>query len=85
MTEQDLKALKRQYHRAKKEYATTDTVLMRDEAFDRLEDRIRKEDPEWKHLHRTGTRVANKKTERELFCFMPSLDKKYPEKLHTYY
>jgi len=85
LTDKDVAALKRQYLRAKKVYDTTDTVLMSDKEFDRLEDRIRAIDPDWKHLHRTGTRVADKKTEAPLPCFMPSLNKVYPEKVDTYY
>lgn len=81
----DLFSLKRQFLRATRAYYNSDKPIMSDAAFDNLEDRIKKLDPDWKQLHKTGTKVANKKTERELFKFMPSLDKKYPEQLATYY
>ena len=55
------------------------TPIISDAVFDKLEDRIRKAEPNWIHLRKTGARVGDKKTEVELIKFMPSLNKAYPE------
>lgn len=70
---------KRQYLKAKEAYYNSNPI-MTDAEFDKLEDAIKKMDPEWKHLHKTGVAVSNKKTEVDLFHPMPSLSKVYPEK-----
>jgi DNA ligase (NAD+) len=78
VAEANLDAAKRQYIRAKKAYYN-DTPIMNDPAFNRLEDQIRKADPTWSELKKTGVKVVDKKTEVRLERFMPSLDKTYPE------
>jgi NAD-dependent DNA ligase len=73
-----LEARKRQYIKAKTAYYNKRPILT-DAAFDRLEDLIRKMDPDWAELKVTGTAVADKKTEVSLQELMPSLNKAYPE------
>jgi DNA ligase (NAD+) len=87
MNDTDLKALKRQFLRARKVYYNGQggTPLMTDAAFDKLEDRIKAADPTWKHLHKTGTKVEDKKTEVPLVHFMPSLDKMYEDQVPKFY
>lgn len=70
----DLKALKRAYVAAKKEYYGNGNTSLTDAEFDRLEARIRKLEPEWPGLQKTGVSVG-KKTEVKLDKPMPSLDK----------
>lgn len=84
LTDKGLFSLKRQYKRARIAYYN-EAPIMSDEAFDKIEDAIRKVEPDWSELHKTGVKVANKKTERALFHFMPSLNKKYPEQLPSFY
>lgn len=73
-------ARKKLYLQAKRAYyndAGTGKPLMTDAAFDKIEAAIRKEEPTWLHLKKTGAPVA-KKFERELAVPCPSLDKFYP-------
>lgn len=84
MNDKDLTALKRQYKRARTAYYNK-SPIMSDAAFDKVEDRLKRLDPTWAEFDKTGVRVADKKTERPLFCPCPSLNKKYPEQLNTYY
>jgi NAD-dependent DNA ligase len=72
---------KREFLRAREAYYNTKDgrAIMKDEVFDRLEKSIALEDPEWKHLKKTGAPVKGKKFKRELASFMPSLSKFYPE------
>lgn len=51
--------------------------LMSDARFDALEDYIRKIDPDWKELQKTGVLPIHSKV--DLPVFMPSLDKLYPD------
>lgn len=83
MNDKDLLALKRQYKRARVAYYNR-APIMSDAAFNKMEDRIEKLDPTWSELHKTGVRISNKKTERPLFEFMPSLNKRYPDAWHTH-
>lgn len=71
------------YMRARKKYDNDPDgdQLMTDAKFDALEDEIRAVEPDWAELHKTGSDVADKKTECDLPQFMPSLNKRYPEKL----
>lgn len=66
------------------EYYYNKKPIMTDQEFDALEDEIRKLDPSWAPLLRTGVRVADKKTERDLDRPMPSLNKAYPEALNKW-
>ena len=84
-TNQDLVSLKRQYKRASVAYYNADKPIMTDAAFNKLEDQIRKLDPSWKELSKTGVKVADKKTERPLVKFMPSLNKMYPDAVSKFY
>ncbi|QRE00198.1 hypothetical protein [Burkholderia phage BCSR5] len=80
----DLERAKARYLTAKEAYYNDDEPVMSDKAFDKLEDQIREHDPKWKELMKTGARVANKKTEVALEWLMPSLEKKYPEKVDAW-
>lgn len=76
----ELSKLKLKYLAAKKSYYNDNKKpILTDAAFDRLEDLIRKMDPDWAELKVTGAAVANKKTEVALVEPMPSLNKAYPE------
>lgn len=75
-----LTKLKQRYKHAKVAYYNGDPV-MTDAEFDKLEDRIKKLDPKWSELKKTGVKVKAKKTEVQLQKFMPSLNKAYPEQL----
>lgn len=70
--------MKRLYIKAKTAYYNK-KPLMVDAAFDRLENQIRKLDPDWAELAVTGVKVADKKIEVALVEPMPSLNKAYPE------
>lgn len=74
---------KKLYLKAKEAYYNQEPI-MSDAKFDKLEDSIRKEAPNWKELGKTGVRVQNKKTEVKLPRFMPSLAKAYPEKIQSW-
>lgn len=76
----NLDQAKRKYIKAKKAYYNS-APIMSDAAFDKLEDAIRKFDPDWKELSKTGVKVSNKKTEVDLLHPMPSLAKAYPEQI----
>jgi DNA ligase (NAD+) len=58
--------------------------IMTDADFDKLEAQIRKEDPNWPILSKTGVKVVNKKTEVKLEHFMPSLNKAYGESINKW-
>lgn len=74
-----LDLLKKKYLRARYAYYNDDSSGLTDAEFDRLEDKIRAQDPAWSELKKTGVAVANKKREVALVHFMPSLNKAYPE------
>lgn len=73
---------KRLYKKAVKAYYNSDAI-MSDAHFDKLEAKIRRADPNWKALAKTGVAV-NKKTEVALEHFMPSLNKFYPDKIDAW-
>lgn len=74
----DLTAKKALYTKAKNAYYNSKDgkTLMSDAEFDALEDSIRKADPTWSELDKTGVKVG-KKTEVALRVPMPSLNKIY--------
>ena len=76
MTLTEMKAL---YVKAQQAYYNADKPIMTDVKFDNLEDTIRKIDPTWAKLKKTGIKIANKKTEVSLEHYMPSLNKAYPK------
>ncbi len=76
-----LAKLKQQYLEAKDAYYNKKRRIMTDAEFDQLEDNIRKLDPEWVELEKTGSPVVNKKFKTPLDEFMPSLNKAYPHEL----
>lgn len=69
------------YIKAKHAYYEKKTLILTDPEFDRLEDLIKAEVPEWEELHKTGVRIDDGREEIELPQFMPSLDKAYPEQV----
>ncbi len=71
---------KKLYKQAKKAYYNSDPI-MSDAKFDKLEDAIKAQDPEWPELHKTGVKILGKKSEVKHLCLMPSLSKAYPEDL----
>lgn len=73
-----LEKMKNLYRDAKTDYEAG-TPTMNDAQFDKLEDQIRKLDPQWKELKKTGTVVKSKKSKVKLPHPMPSLSKIYPE------
>lgn len=79
-----LKEMKAMYVRASNAYYNTGKSLMSDAAFDKLEAEIRKADPTWSKLKKTGVAVIDKKTEVALDRFMPSLNKRYPQKIESF-
>lgn len=66
------------YMRWKNAYYNGDPEV-EDPVFDALENRIRKAEPEWEGLKKTGIRILDKKAEVPLPQLMPSLDKIYPD------
>jgi DNA ligase (NAD+) len=72
---------KQLYLDAKEAYYNSNKSILTDAAFDDLEDFIKTKDPKWPELKKTGVRVINKKQEVKHTHFMPSLNKKYPEKI----
>jgi DNA ligase (NAD+) len=78
MTLQERKKL---YLKALHAYHNKQTSILTDPEFDKLEDLIRKDDPDWQQLNRTGVRTGDRKAETRLNQYMPSLDKAYPEEL----
>lgn len=77
VTRANIADMKRLYTRAQKAYYNSEPI-MSDAEFDKMEDGIRKIDPDWSKLHKTGVKVG-KKVEVEHEYFMPSLNKAYPE------
>lgn len=75
MTLNDKKAL---YVKAMWAYHNEKRQIVTDKEFDKLEDLIRLEDPQWDRLSKTGVRTFDRKMEVTLKEFMPSLDKGYP-------
>lgn len=75
---------KKLYVRANDVYNNQGRPLMTDVEFDRLEAEIKKADPNWEYLRKTGAKVANKKTEIRLSEPMPSLSKNYPETIEKW-
>jgi len=69
------------YIKAKHAYYEKKTLILTDPEFDRLEDLIKAEAPDWDELHKTGVRIDDGREEIELPQFMPSLDKAYPEQV----
>lgn len=84
-----LAELKLVYTKAKEHYYRADgkkrKPLMSDAEFDAMEDRIRKLDPKWVGLKKTGTKIADKKIEAPLVEYMPSLDKMYESDVPKFY
>jgi len=72
--------LKKQYKLAVEAYYAGKPI-MTDDQFDRLENRIKKEDPNWVGFKRAGTNKVTKKTKIKLSHFMPSLSKCYPHEI----
>lgn len=70
-----LEALQKQYKHARSVYDNTGEEVMTDAEFDKLEDRIRKLNPTWPGLRKTGSGVIGKKKPVKLPHYMPSLDK----------
>lgn len=71
-----LEGLKATYLQARKVYDNTGEETMTDAEFDALEDRIRKLEPTWAGLAKTGSAVsATKKKPVKLPHYLPSLDK----------
>lgn len=75
-----IEELKTRYNKAQKAYYAGKQI-MTDGEFDRLEERIRKLDPDWAALRATGSEKINKKSKVELAEFMPSLSKHYPHQV----
>lgn len=81
MKQEKLESLKQSYLKAKEAYYNS-TPIMSDAEFDELEDTIRKYDPKWKELKKTG--ISVKKSEAPLLYPAPSLNKAYPEAIHKF-
>ncbi len=62
-----------------KYYNNRGRTKLTDAEFDKLEQAIRKADPKWDQLAKTGVAAKNKKTEVALEFLMPSLRKHYPD------
>lgn len=73
-----LTQMKSLYKKARDAYYNKDTLLMSDAKFDALEDKIKRQDPTWEGLKKTGAPVKHK-AKVTLAEFMPSLNKAYPE------
>jgi DNA ligase (NAD+) len=69
---------KARYKKARVAYEAG-SPIMSDTQFDKLEDQIRKLDPKWVGLKKTGTTIKSKKAKTKLPRPMPSLNKVYPE------
>lgn len=76
-----LRESKQLYKDSKEAYYNGNKTILSDADFDSLEDHIRAQDPGWSELKKTGVPVANKKAEVKHTYFMPSLNKKYPDKI----
>ncbi|BAG41511.1 NAD-dependent DNA ligase [Ralstonia phage phiRSL1] len=85
VTAQNLNKAKKLYKQARVAYYEK-AEIMTDAEFDALEDSIRRLDPKWDELQKTGTKVEvkNKKQEVKLLEFMPSKNKIYPEHVAKY-
>lgn len=59
------------------------TPIMSDQTFDRLEDWIKRKDPDWKYLAQTHDTIG--KREVKLPFFLPSLNKMYPEQIDQWF
>jgi len=76
LTGTSLTAAKKLFLKARKEYFNDGASSLTDAEFDSLEENIRKSDPEWEHLKKTGAAPeGGRKYEIELFAPMPSLAK----------
>lgn len=84
LTEANLDAAKRKYVKARTAYYNSEPLLT-DAEFDKLEDSIKRLDPQWKEFQKTGVKVADKKVEVPLEEYMPSLNKMYPEAVDKFY
>ncbi len=75
---------KKKFLKAREWYYNSPTgkTLMSDDAFDRLEDSIKKSDPNWVHLKKTGAKV--KKSKIKLPIAMPSLNKRKPDDIQDW-
>lgn len=80
----DLGQKKALYEKAMWSYHNEKRQIITDREFDKLEDLIREEDPTWEKLGKTGVRTFDRKLEVALTCFMPSLEKAYPEAVPKY-
>ena len=80
-----LDAMKGKYIQARFDYYNGDQSMLTDAEFDKLEDQIRKHEPDWRELARTGVKVSDKKTDTLLWRFMPSLNKMYEEAVPKFY
>jgi len=74
---------KRLYKKAKTAYYNSNETLLSDAEFDKLENAIRQQDPDWAELKKTGVRAG--KNEVPLLHPAPSLNKIYPEGLSRFY
>jgi NAD-dependent DNA ligase len=74
---------KQLYEKAMWSYHNEKRQIITDKEFDKLEDLIREVEPTWEKLGKTGVRTFDRKMEVELKEFMPSLNKHYPEAIHT--
>lgn len=71
----ELNEKKKLYRQACRIYDNSGEELIRDAEFDALEDYIKKHDPTWSGLKKTGSKILGKKKKVELPHAMPSLDK----------
>lgn len=69
------------YIKAKHAYYEKKTLILTDGEFDKLDDTLRAEAPDWDELHKTGVRTDDGRSEIDLPQFLPSLEKAYPEQV----
>lgn len=69
------------YVKAKHAYYEKKTLILTDGEFDKLEDILKDEVPDWDELHKTGVRTDDGRSEISLPQFLPSLEKAYPEQV----
>jgi DNA ligase (NAD+) len=69
------------YLKAKHAYYESDKEILTNGEYDKLEDLIKAECPEWVELAKTGVQVDEGRDEIDLPQFMPSLEKAYPEQV----
>lgn len=75
-----LDRMKADYKKANAAYHNGKSSGLTDAQFDKLEAAIRRQDPKWPELKKTGAKIAGgKKTKVKLVEYAPSLDKFYPE------